>query len=124
MRSTTTEPITVWDSGAVTRFAAGDDDILVLPRRPLEHLDPVILAGRIHEYWSMVSRESAAREVRAALGGLRIQSPELASDIVELVTAFLDQFGQRQAKLRVEMTRSQSCPKFHCDFVHVRLVTT
>lgn len=124
MQVTTTEPTAAWNAGAVAGFRAGNEDILVLPRYPLDHLRPAILAGRIREYWSMVGRETAAREVRSGLRELHIESPELAADIVRLVTAFLDQFGPPQAKLRIEVTRSQSCPKFHCDNVHVRLVTT
>jgi hypothetical protein len=113
-----------WDAGAVARFAAGDADILVLPRRPMDHLGPAVQAGRVHEYLAPVRRENIGFEVRAGLGELRMKSPELTADLVSLVTSFLDQFGLRQARLRVEITRSQSCPKFHCDNIQVRLVTT
>ena len=44
--------------------------------------------------------------------------------VIDLVTAFLDQFDLQQARLRIEITRTQSCPKFHSDNVHIRLVTT
>lgn len=124
MQVKTTEPIAAWDADSVARFAAEGDDILVLAREPLATLDTVVQGARVHEYWSMVSRDTAAREVRYAFGDLRVKSPELAADIVSLVTAFLDQFGVSQAKLRVEITHSQSCPNFHCDDVHVRMVTT
>lgn len=124
MRSTTTEPITAWDAGAVAEFDAGSADVLVMARRPVDHLGPAVRAGRVHEYLSPVRRENVAREVRAAMGELRVKSPELAADLVSLLTSFLDQFDLRQARLRVEITRTQPCPKFHCDNVHVRLVTT
>lgn len=124
MPSATTEPITAWDTGAVTEFAAGNADILVLKRRPLDHLGPTVQAGRVHEYLAPVRRQKVPFEVRAGLGELQIKSPELAADLICLVTSFLDQFDLREARLRVEITRTQSCPKFHCDNVNVRMVTT
>jgi hypothetical protein len=48
----------------------------------------------------------------------------LAADITDLGLSFLEQFGIRTANLRIEMVQTQSCPKFHCDNVHVRMVTT
>lgn len=122
--SETFKPITAWDAGVVTVFIAGDSDILVQPRQSLNSIAPAIRTARVREYWSMACPESIAREVRFGLGELQIQSQELAGDIVGLATAFLDQFGLPQAKLRIELTRSQSCPKFHCDYLNVRLVTT
>lgn len=122
MGSATTERLTAWNAGAVTEFTAEGADILVLSR-PMAPI-PAIESGRIHEYLAPVRRETAAREVRFGLGELRIPSPVLATDIASLATAFLDQFELEQARLRVEITRTQSCPKFHCDNVHIRLVTT
>ncbi len=118
------ESIITWDAEAVAAFATGNEDILVLPRRPLDHLGPAIRAGRVHDTWSIVRREAVAREVRLGLGELEVASPELAADLLGLVTAFLDQFDLQQARLRLEITQSQSCPKFHCDNVNIRLVTT
>ncbi|WP_166831187.1 DUF1826 domain-containing protein [Thalassoroseus pseudoceratinae] len=124
MEPETFKPITAWDAGVVTEFIAGDSDILVQPRQSLNSIAPAIRTARVSEYWSMVCPESIAREVRFGLGELQIRSQVLAGDIVSLATAFLDQFGLPQAKLRIEVTRSQSCPKFHCDYLNVRLVTT
>ncbi|MCA8985586.1 MAG: DUF1826 domain-containing protein [Planctomycetaceae bacterium] len=124
MQFTTTEQIKAWDSVAATKFDFGTDDILVLERHPLASLESAIQAARVDDYRSMVNRETAAREVRFALAELQIQSPELNADIAGLALAFLDQFGLEEARLRVEITRTQSCPKFHCDNVHVRLITT
>ena len=124
MPSITTESTTAWDVGAVAEFASGSSDILVLARNPLGSLGSAVRAGRVHEYLAPVGQQNVAFEVRAALGELRIKSPELAADIINLVNSFLDQFGLQQARLRVEVTRSQSCPKLHCDNVCIRLVTT
>ncbi len=95
-----------------------------MARNRLDHLGPALRAGTVSDYRSMVRRHNAARKVQTGLAELRIESPALATGLVGLVAAFLDQIGQREAYLRVEMTRSRSCPKFHCDNEHVRLVTT
>lgn len=124
MESVATQPTAAWDSEAVAAFAAGDDDILVLDRQHLGDLEEAVQGARVREYLAPVRRESAAREVRAGLGELRIKSRELASDLTGLVTSFLDQFDFPDARLRIEVTRSQPCPNFHSDRVHVRLVTT
>jgi hypothetical protein len=124
MESATTAPSTVWDAGTVLSFATGTNDILVLPRTGLSSLDDIVRTGRVHEYYSTVRRDTVAREVRFGFGELCIQSAKLATDIVGLTTSFLGQFGQREANLRIEITRKQSCPNFHCDNVNIRLVTT
>ena len=113
-----------WDFETVTEFARGNDDILVLPRREATKGYDIVEAGRVHEYWAIVRREDAARELRFGMNELRLRSAELAEDILGLVASFLDQFDIEQAKIRLEITRTQSCPKFHCDNEHVRLVTT
>ncbi len=122
--SATTEQITAWDKGAVSEFATGQADVLVLNREPLENLGPIVETGRVHEFVAPVSRQTVGFEVRSGLGELRMKSPELTTDIISLASSFLDQFGLQEARLRIELTRTQSCPKFHCDNVHVRLVTT
>ncbi len=124
MQSATEQTIAAWDPGAVREFVDGANDILVLRRHAPSDLASVVQAGRIHEYLAPVCREKVGFEVRSGLGELRIKSPELATDLISLVTSFLDQFSLEQARLRIEITRTQSCPKFHSDHVHVRLVTT
>ncbi|MEL6109908.1 MAG: DUF1826 domain-containing protein [Planctomycetota bacterium] len=124
MQHTITELTPAWDKVAVTEFVTGRDDILLLARSPLENLRPIVQAGRVREYLAPIRRERIGFEIRAGLGELRIKSRELTADLIGLATSFLDQFDLQQAKLRIEITRSQSCPKFHCDNVNVRLVTT
>ena len=119
-----TDQITAWDSAAVSEFVTGDKDILVLDRQPLKNLGPAIAASRIHEYRAPVNRDNVGFEIRAGLSELCLKTPELAADLINVVNSFLDQFNLQEANLRIETTQSQSCPKFHCDNVNVRLVTT
>jgi len=46
--STTTDKTTAWDHVAVSDFAAGNADILVLERAPIDNLEAAIEASRIH----------------------------------------------------------------------------
>ncbi|MEM7315911.1 MAG: DUF1826 domain-containing protein [Planctomycetota bacterium] len=124
MKTTTEACLKAWDQESLTRFAAGDADILVLGRPTLGGLATLVEAARVREYLTPFDRQSVGREVRAGLGELKIRSTELAADLVNLANSFVDQFDLQQARLRIEVTRSQSCPKFHCDNVNVRLVTT
>lgn len=123
MSTIKTESAAAWDMDAVAEFAESDD-VLMLGRSFSHELDSVVQAARVHEYLTPVSWETAAREVRFGLGEFRIRSNELAEDLTSLVTSFLTQFELNEARLRIEVTRTQACPKFHCDNIHVRLVTT
>ncbi len=58
------------------------------------------------------------------MAALRLDCPALADDIAGLARSFLAQFGATEGSLRVELVDKTSCPKFHCDNVRVRLVTT
>jgi hypothetical protein len=113
-----------WDREQVQAFDAGKEDILVLARSLLEGIATAVSAGAVAEFRATFRQRNAPKLVGEGLQALRIDSPALAADITELARSFLDQFGIRKANLRIEMVRTQSCPKFHCDNVRVRLVTT
>ncbi|MEM1224166.1 MAG: DUF1826 domain-containing protein [Planctomycetota bacterium] len=124
-----TSTITAWDTSAVTEFDSGNADILVLPRPgspglDIPNLEKAVRSGRVHEYLAPVRRDRIGFEVRGGLGELRLKSQDFSDDVITLVESFFDQFGPQQVRLRMEITRTQSCPKFHTDNLHVRLVTT
>jgi len=113
-----------WDSKTVAEFTEGPADILVLRRNAPSDFAEEVQAARVHEYLAPITREKAGFEIRAGLGELRLKSAALEEDLTKLVNAFLDQFELEKARLRIEITQTQSCPKFHSDHVNVRLVTT
>ncbi len=116
--------VTAWLPESVAAFAFGGDDILVLDRVPPQ-IDVVeILAGRIHEYRASVTRNTVDEHVACGLAELGIECSVLKRDIAELAQSFLVQFQLRTLRLRIEIANIQSCPKFHCDNVNIRLVTT
>jgi hypothetical protein len=55
---------------------------------------------------------------------LHLDCPALAADVAAVAHSFLVQFGAARASLRVEVVTTNTCPKFHCDNVRVRVVTT
>jgi len=125
MQNQPTTQTAAWDSAFVSEFADSENaDVLVVERKPIEGLGALVDAGRVHEYQAPVSRETAGFEVRGGLRELRLKSRELETDLINLVNSFLDQFELEKAKLRIEIVRTRSCPKFHCDNVDVRMVTT
>ncbi|MEM6362777.1 MAG: DUF1826 domain-containing protein [Planctomycetota bacterium] len=118
------DAVPCWDSAMVTEFANGNADILILPRQTLQNVDAIVRPSCVGEYLTPVRRDNAEYEVRNALRELKVSSQDFAADLSGLVFAFLEQFDVPRAKLRVEITQTQSCPKFHSDYVHIRLVTT
>lgn len=113
-----------WSVPLVEDFSRGNNDVLVLDRAPLVSVWPAIRTGRVHEYRSLFTAADVDTRVTDGLEALQIECPVLAADIACLARSFLNQFGQTEANLRIEMVQRQSCPKFHCDNVHIRLVTT
>lgn len=116
--------VTAWDSETIAKFDRDGEDILILDRQPLPGISEVIETTRVFDWRSDVTSTSAERCAAEALDALRISDTELGSDIVALSRSFLAQFEVEQASLRVEVVNKQSCPKFHCDNVRIRLVTT
>lgn len=116
--------VTVWEQKVVAAFDRSGEDILVLERSALAGIADAVASARVHGNKSVVTPASAEARAAEALDALRIECPALAEDIAALSRSFLAQFGVEEASLRVEVVDKQSCPKFHCDNVRVRLVTT
>ena len=116
--------VTAWEKAEVAAFDLGQEDILVVKRPALSGIAAAVASGRVLYWRSAVTWETAVSRAADALDALQIACPALADDIVALSRSFLAQFGTHEASLRVEEVDRQSCPKFHCDNVRVRLVTT
>jgi hypothetical protein len=116
--------VTAWDGEVVAAFDGGAEDILVMQRPPLPGIAEAVATARVLYWRSTVTAADAVARAAEALDALRIVHPVLAADIVGLSRSFLTQFGVEEASLRVEVVDKQSCPKFHCDNVRIRLVTT
>lgn len=116
--------VTAWDLAAVASFDAGRDDIHVIERRTLPQVAAAVSAARVHEWRADVTAADADARAAAALEALHLDCPVLAADIAAVARSFLAQFGAARASLRVEVVTTNTCPKFHCDNIRVRVVTT
>ncbi len=99
-------------------------DLVTLQRVPrmdlsqsLRQARPLALRHVIHRFDAV---EQAARMLIEM--GLAIQA--LSDDAGEVCACFLEQFDLEEANLRMELCTTTTCPKFHSDCVHVRMVTT
>ncbi len=113
-----------WDMAELLELKTGPQDILVLDRKSFPRTSEAIQQSPVTDFRTRIARTTAASKVAAALRQLRLVDAELQEDIEQIALTFLQAFELRTANLRIEIVDTQSCPKFHCDNVYVRLVTT
>lgn len=125
---TTTSPtqlrITAWDQTAVAAFDRSAEDALLIERQPLPEIAAAMRNARVHDWRANVTAADIERKVAAGLAALDLDCPTLAADIAAVARSFLAQFDAPAASLRVEVVDTNTCPKFHCDNIRVRVVTT
>lgn len=114
--------VSAWPAAQVRDFDAGPKDILVVERNTTLDLKFSRLAVR--EVRSVVHRQNIDSHIEAGLRTLEISDGILAADMSSVAQSFMAQFSVERANLRIEVVDSCTCPKFHCDNVSVRLVTT
>lgn len=113
-----------WDADAVAAFDRESEDLLILERPVMPEIAQAISSVRVYDFRSHVTSETAIDQTDAALRALNLDCPALAADIVAIVRSFLAQFEISEVSFRLEAVDRASCPKFHCDNVRMRLVTT
>lgn len=118
------DQVLAWDAVEVAAFDKSHEDILVVERPTLLTVADAIVSARVHDFRSIVTSATAGELAVEALAALHIDCPSLAEDIAALGRSFLAQFEVTESSLRVELVEKTTCPKFHCDNVRVRLVTT
>jgi len=116
--------VAAWDRETVATFDLGCEDILIVDRRPVPGIAGAIESARVHDFRSIVTSANAHALATESLTALNIDCPPLAKDIADLARCFLTQFDTSEGSLRVEVVDKTTCPKFHCDNVRTRLVTT
>ena len=116
--------VTAWDSETLSSFDKSRKDILVIDRPPIPGLPSAMRAARVLNQRARVMASEVGPFVAEAVTYLHIDCPALIDDITELTRSFLAQFKLSTASLRIEVVTVASCPKFHCDNLLIRLVTT
>lgn len=113
-----------WDRAALLELKTGVQDIGVVDRASFPQPTEAIQQSPVTDFRARIARTTAAGKVATGLRQLRLIDAELQADIVRIALTFLEDFERRMANLRIEVVDTQACPKFHCDNVYVRLVTT
>lgn len=122
--TTNVRSVSAWDRETVEAFDRGGEDVLIVERPPLPGVAQAVALARVHDSKAKVRADDATALAAAALAALGIDSPLLAGDVAALAAGFLAQFRVGAASMRVEVTDRTPCPKFHCDNLRMRLVTT
>jgi hypothetical protein len=109
------------DASAIDRV--GVDIAVVPPEWPVPPIPDVaaLPVGRID---TVVAPGSSAASIASAIAPLGLTAPGLPEWILAAVERFSAVSGADAVKLRAEITADVTCPKFHVDSVHVRLVST
>jgi hypothetical protein len=128
-RSHLTRRAAGWTDEAVRGIDAAGCDIAVVRRPPPMECGPLVAGGTLGAVRFTTAARGAAAKIDRALARLDLVKPArqraaVADDILSLVCGMLAVFSWPRVEVRLDLTDEQSCPKFHCDNVLVRLVTT
>jgi len=120
---------TGWTDEAVREINAAGSDIVVVRRPPPVECGPLVAGGTLGAVRFTTAARGAATNIDRGLAKLDLVKPArqraaVADDILSLVCGMLAVFAWPRVEVRLDLTDEQSCPKFHCDNVFVRLVTT
>ncbi len=94
-------------------------------RRPVRfETEAIVRAAKVGTARSEVDRDKALEIARDLYASLAIKDDRLATDAAALANAFVDAMPGRLVRLRIDVCDTTTCPKFHRDHRHMRLVTT
>lgn len=115
-------------SDMLARLTSDDSDIVVLAEeRPEEfelNIAPVVQSLPNFEKRTSLSLDQSHNVVSSALVEMGLASEQLESQMLRHIELFAKLFEQEKMEARIELTDRQSCPKFHCDNVFVRMLVT
>ena len=113
---------------AMERLQDRDSDIVILRDESLEEIEPdlIVVVPTLQNYEQRTSLSTMkSRSVIAnTLGEIGLANEQLESLMVRHLELFARMFDQKDIEVRIELTDRQSCPKFHCDNVFVRMLVT
>lgn len=115
-------------SDVLERLTSDDSDIVVLEEERHGEFDldigPVVQSMPNFEKRASLTRDQSQAAVSSALSEMGLASEQLESQMLEHIELFAKLFEQEKMEVRIELTDRQSCPKFHCDNVFVRMLVT
>jgi len=118
-----------WVDEDIRRIHAAHTDILVIRRPVPVECAELVARGQVGEVRFQTAARGAAAKIDRGLDRLELTAPgrqraRLADDILGLVCGVLAGFDWPRVEVRLDLADVQACPKFHCDNVLVRMVTT
>jgi len=116
--------VTAWDHRAVGKLSLHGCDILIVERELIDLGIGIPASCPVGDFRAVVTRADLGSIVASSVRAMGLNCAELETDIVRLGESFLSQFRLPEADLRVEVVDTATCPKFHCDNIHIRLVAT
>lgn len=124
-----TRRVVGWNDADIRRINEPGNDILVVHRSPPVDFSQLVAGATVGEVRFKMTARGAAGKIARGLACLNMTLPGrhrelLAEDIFGLVCGMLITFEWPRVEVRLDVADVQSCPKFHCDNVSVRLVTT
>jgi hypothetical protein len=111
-------------SELAARIKSPNADIVIVPQQlSLDRADSIRRLAN-YENRILLEPEKASLMVSQSLSEMGMDSPELVAAMVCGIYLFAETFKKEKVELRLELTDQQSCPKFHCDNVYVRMLAT
>jgi hypothetical protein len=111
-------------SELLSKMNCDDADIVIMPQKLSLDLENHVRNAACGEERSVLDRHQASQQVWQSLQSMGIECPQLVTPMVEAIDVFAETFERQSVELRLELTDQQSCPKFHCDNVYVRMLVT
>lgn len=106
------------------RMNSPEADIVMMPQQPWLDLEDQVRNASNGENRMVLECRQARERIDRGLLDIGIDSTQLVSAMATAIDLFALTFDQEKVELRIELTDQQSCPKFHCDNVYVRMLAT
>jgi hypothetical protein len=106
------------------RLESPNADIVIMPQDQIYDLADIVRAAPTQEKRLTITGDKARHLIENSLREMGIVHASLTEDMIRSIELFATLFGQTKMEIRWEVTDRQSCPKFHCDNVYVRMLVT
>jgi len=113
-----------WDLAVVGRVHEPGVELVLVERPAITWDTAALAAASVGTYRETVGPQSVGSAIRTGLDQLGLPTADLHADMADIAERFFGQFRLDSARLRIDVADQQGCPKFHCDNMHVRLITT
>ncbi len=122
--NTSTESLVELSQEILQQLNSNSADICIVERGwELDVYSQVQLAPKVSKRLKVATKKSHSI-IEPVMAAISLPIAPLVDDISKLCQLFGELFQTDYLDLRLDITDEQSCPKFHCDNVFVRLLVT